>query len=233
MTRPTPANPWPIPPDESLPNPSGRSLPPEMGPGAVAVLEGVSFMYSDASGDVPAGSIGGLVHADTRLVSTWVLTVDGERLLPLRSGNSEHFSAVFFLTNPELPDLSANALGIRRLRLVSGMLRERIEVWCFAREARRVELRLAVGCDFPDLFEIKDVVRDRSAAIVRTYEGGELAFRYRNGTFAAEARLTIDPPPSTVDGDELVWWLELADGGTWAVELTLGLDPVPNEVLPV
>src|SRR5262245_35325349 len=160
MTRPTPANPWPTPPDESLPSPSGRSLPPEMGPGAVAVLEGVSFMYSDASGDVPAGSIGGLVHADTRLISTWVLTVNGERLLPLRSGNSEHFSAVFFLTNPDVPGLTPNEIGVRRLRSVSGSLRERIEIWCFAREPKQIELRLSVGCDFADLFEIKDVVRD-------------------------------------------------------------------------
>src|SRR5215470_12550419 len=97
--RPTPADPWPVPPDADLPSPSGRSLPPEMGPDAVAVLEGVSFMYSDASGDVPAGSIGGLVHADTRLISTWVLTLNGARLLPLRSGNLEHYSAAFFGTN--------------------------------------------------------------------------------------------------------------------------------------
>ena len=75
--RPTPADPWPGDAADSLPSPTGRSLPPELGPGAVAVLEGVTFMYSDATGDVPPGSIGGLVHRDTRLLSTWVLTING------------------------------------------------------------------------------------------------------------------------------------------------------------
>jgi glycogen debranching enzyme len=234
--RPTPANPWPQPPDERLPSPSGRSLPPEMGPGAIAVLEGVTFMYSDVVGDVPAGSIGGLVHADTRLISTWVLTVGGQRLLPLRSGNSEHFSAVFFLTNPDLPDagLAGNELGIRRLRSVGGSLHERIEVWCFAREPRQVELRLAVGSDFADLFEIKDVVRDRSAHIVREHasDGSALRFAYRNGEFAAQAQITIEPPASIVDGDELVWQLELEDNAIWSVELVVPFEIGPNEVLP-
>jgi glycogen debranching enzyme len=203
-----------------------------MGPGAVAVLEGVSFMYSDASGDVPAGSIGGLVHADTRIISTWVLTVNGERLLPLRSGNSEHFSAVFFLTNTDLPNLPANVLGVRRLRSVGGSLHERVEVWCFAREPQRIELRLAVGCDFADLFEIKDVVRDRSAQIVRSHTPGELVFSYRNGAFAAETRVAVDPPPSIVDGDDLVWQLELVDEAIWAVELEVPFQILPNEVVP-
>jgi glycogen debranching enzyme len=205
-----------------------------MGPGAVAVLEGVSFMYSDASGDVPAGSIGGLVHADTRLISTWVLTIAGARLLPLRSGNSEHFSAVFFLTSPALPDLAPNDIGVRRLRSLSGSLRERIEVWCFAREPKQIELRLSVGCDFADLFEIKDVVRDRSAQIVRSHAADltELRFSYRNGDFRAQSRVAIDPPPSTLDGDDLVWRLELVDDVIWSVELVVPLEIGPDGLVP-
>src|SRR5258705_106443 len=111
----------------------------------------------------------------TSLIWTCALTVNGTRLLPLRSGNSEHFSAVFFVTTPDLPersgdpDIAANQIGIRRLRSVSHSLRERIELWCFARQPRRIELRLQVGCDFADLFEIKDVVRDRSAEIRRSH----------------------------------------------------------------
>jgi glycogen debranching enzyme len=191
-------------------------------------------MYSDGGGDVPAGSIGGLVHADTRLISTWVLTVDGQRLLPLRSGNSEHFSAVFFVTNPELPGLSANEIGIRRLRSVGESMRERIEVWCFARQPRRVELRLSVGCDFADLFEIKDVVRDRSARISRSVapDRSAVTFAYANADFSARTRIAVDPPPSTLDGNDLVWSLDLVNDAIWAVELDVPLEIGPNEVVP-
>src|SRR5262245_30052057 len=157
-------------------------------------------MYSDATGDVPAGSIGGLVHADTRLLSTWVLTINGKRLLPLRSGSSEHFSAAFFLTNADAPartvdtpDLPANQIGVRRLRSVGARMRERIELWCFAREPQRVQLRLAVGTDFADLFEIRDVVRDRSASITRDHagDGSALQFEYRNGDYCAQTRVEV------------------------------------------
>ena len=37
---------------------------------AVAILEGRSFMYSDGVGDVPGGSIGGLVHAVANIAAT-------------------------------------------------------------------------------------------------------------------------------------------------------------------
>ena len=230
--RPTPVDPWPGLTDEDLPSPTGRSLPPDLGPGALAVLEGVSFMYSDATGDVPSGSIGGLVHADTRLLSRWILTLNGARLLPLRSGSAEHFSAVFFLTNTDTPGLPANQVGVRRLRAVGSQLRERIEVWSFAREPQRIELRLAVGTDFADLFEIKDVVRER--LITRTYPDGGTAieFAYRNGEYAAQTRVDVSPPADRIDGDEFVWELKLADEPTWSVEVTVPLDLGPNEVVP-
>jgi glycogen debranching enzyme len=229
--RPTPVDPWPGLSDD-LPSPTGRSLPPELGPGAVSVLEGVSFMYSDATGDVPGGSIGGLVHADTRLLSRWILTLNGARLLPLRSGSAEHFSAVFFLTNAETPGLAANQVGVRRLRSVGARLRERIELWNFAREPQRIELRLAVGTDFADLFEIKDVVRDRM--ITRTYPDGAAAieFAYLNGEFSVRSLIEVSPPADRIDGDEFVWEIKLADVPTWSVEVTVPLDLGPDEVVP-
>ncbi len=232
--RATPADPWPGANDTDLPSPTGRSLPPEFGPGAVAVLEGVSFMYSDAAGDVPAGSIGGLVHADTRLLSTWVVTLNGARLLPLRSGSVEHYSAAFFLTNAELPGLPANEFGVRRLRSVGNTLRERIEVWCYAREPERIEIRLSVGSDFADLFEIKDVIRDRSAEIVRSHaaDGSELVFSYRNEAFDAVTRVQVSPPASRVDGDDLVWDLELADDASWSVDISVPYDIGEVMVVP-
>jgi hypothetical protein len=63
--RPTPADPMPTAwPEDQRPSDVVRALPPELGPDAVAVLEGISFMYSNNKGDVPRDSIGGLVHED-------------------------------------------------------------------------------------------------------------------------------------------------------------------------
>ena len=113
--RPTPADPMPSAwPEGKRPSDIVRSLPPELGPDAVAVLEGISYTYSNGRGDVPAGSIGGLVHEDTRLLNPWELTLNGASLLVLDSGTVDHYSAAFFLTNGNLPGLSANKVGVRR-----------------------------------------------------------------------------------------------------------------------
>jgi hypothetical protein len=139
-----------------------RVIPPELGEDAIAALEGRAFFYSDSRGDVPRGSIGGFVRYDTRFIGTWVLTLNGERLSVLRSQTVDYYSVAFFLGNPELPDLPKNTLSIRRSRFVGRGVHEEISIYSFADHPVRFELRLSVGTDFADLFEIKAQVRDRS-----------------------------------------------------------------------
>ena len=234
--RATPADPMPgstI--DRSIPSPKRRNLPPELGPNAIAILEGRTFLYSDAVGDVTKGSIGGLIHADTRFLDQWLLTVDGERLLALRSGTVDHYSAAFFLTNPQMAGLAPNTLGIRRLRFVGDGLHERIEVSNYVEKAVNVELRLAVGTDFADLFEVKDVVRDRSAQIVRDHapDGARLAFRYANEGFDAETVVEVSRPPDRLEGDDFVWDLALPPRGEWTCDVHVPLRLGPNEIQPL
>src|SRR5581483_5524387 len=115
--RPTPADahPEPRPPERSA---DAGSYPPELGTDAIAILEGRTFMFSNAFGDVPTGSIGGLLHDDTRFLSCWELRLNGRPLSLLKSQTVDHYSAAFFLTNPELPNLRAYSLSIRRFRFV-------------------------------------------------------------------------------------------------------------------
>ncbi|GAA4572187.1 hypothetical protein GCM10023176_34560 [Micromonospora coerulea] len=103
-----------------------RELPPELGPNTVAILEGNAFMYSEATGDVPRGSIGGLLFADTRFLDCWRLTLNGSSLLVLDSAPVQPYAAAFFLTNPDLPGLRANSVGVRRERLVGRGMQESI-----------------------------------------------------------------------------------------------------------
>ncbi|MEU0154136.1 amylo-alpha-1,6-glucosidase [Micromonospora fulviviridis] len=233
--RPTPADPTPdITPDGQIQTGLVRNLPPELGPNAIAVLQGHSFMYSDAVGDVAPGSIGGLVHEDTRLVDRWELTLNGAPLLVLSSGAVEPYSAVFFLTNPELPDLRANHVGVRRQRFVDGGLRERIQVQSFSPEPVSIEVRLTVGTDFADIFEIKQTVRDRSAQISRSHapDGSWLQFTYRNAPFEACTRVEADPPASRMEGDTLVWDVRLELNQEWRCELRVPLRVGPEVVRP-
>ena len=233
--RPTPADPMPgTTVDRSIPGPK-RTLPPELGPDAIAVLEGRTFMYSDSVGDVPRNSIGGLVHADTRFLSRWALTINGAPFLVLRAGTIDYYSAEFFLTNPRLDDLEANSVGLRRLRFVGNGLHERLELESYRDEALRIELRLAVDNDFADLFEIKDKVRDRSTQIERTpaNDRSGLTFRYRNETFEAETIVEISAAATRIDDEGLTWVIDLPAGGRWTCELHVPLKLGPSELQPM
>ncbi|MFC6016476.1 glycogen debranching N-terminal domain-containing protein [Plantactinospora solaniradicis] len=233
--RPTPADPTPAGTRADRVGSSvARNLPPELGPDAVSVLEGRTFMVSNALGDVPEGSIGGLVHDDTRFLSRWELMINEERLLILGSGTVDDYSAAFFLTNPELPGLPANTIGIRRQRFVGDGMHERIELQSFADDPVPIRLRMAVRADFADLFEIKEAVRDRSGQITRRHseDGAGLDFEYRNGTFRARTEVRVSAPATSIDGDDLVWDLELAPDQDWLCELSVPLQHGPRNLLP-
>ncbi|MCX5116901.1 trehalase family glycosidase [Micromonospora sp. NBC_00362] len=233
--RATPANPFPGLSVAEADSADQRAIPPELGPDSLAVLSGPTFLYSNACGDVPTGSIGGLVHLDTRLISGWSLTVNGGELLVLRAETIDHYSAQYVLTNPELPGLPPNTLGLRRLRYVGDGFHERVELVSFRLEPVRVELRLAVAADFADLFEVKSRVRDRSAEISRDHaaDGSELCFSYQRGDFSAQTRVCCATPADRIEGDDLVWDLELGPREEWKVDLHVPLPPGMGVVEPV
>jgi glycogen debranching enzyme len=233
--RATPADPMPgVTTDVSQLEAELRKLPPELGHDAIAVLEGRTFMYSDPVGDVPADSIGGLVNADTRLLSKWVLTVNGARMLNLRSGMVEHYEASFFLTNPEMPGMNANTVGVRRRRVIGDALRERMELHVLGDHRVHLEVRLSTGNDFADVFEIKERVRDRSGQIVRDHapDGSRLSMIYRNGDFTARTDIEADPPADRVEGDDLIWDLNLPPGAEWQCDLRVPLQFDVDRVIP-
>ena len=70
-----------------------------MSDGLVQILDGNTFVVSDANGDIEASLTDptGLFSFDTRFLSTWVLTVNGERLNPLSVDDLQYFETRFFL----------------------------------------------------------------------------------------------------------------------------------------
>src|SRR5215470_8068188 len=86
----------------------------DIAPDAVNVLEGSTFVVSDVRGDVQASTVAGFFHDDTRYLSAFVLTVNGQKLDSLTAGNINYFSAAFYLTNPEMPGLKPRSISVRR-----------------------------------------------------------------------------------------------------------------------
>ena len=65
----------------------------------VQILEGNTFVVSDDKGDIEASLTDptGLFSFDTRFLSRWVLTVNGQRLTALSTDDLQYFQTRFFL----------------------------------------------------------------------------------------------------------------------------------------
>jgi glycogen debranching enzyme len=258
--RPTPLDPYPEPQPAMMGAGDEKAYPPELGADAIAILEGRTFMFSDSAGDVPRGSVGGLMHDDTRYLSQWELRLDGETLTLLKSRVVDYYSAAFFLTNAGLPSIRANTLSIRRARFVGDGLHEQIAVYNSDPLPVRFELRLSVGTDFADLFEVKSSVMDRSDAIRVGRDEGQLLqrFRYENGGFRAETKVQVahsgimrgdaerSVHPSTAirpelleevrprfDGGDIVWDVELPSRSALGVFLQVTMKRGEDDLEPM
>jgi hypothetical protein len=67
--------------------------------GLATILDGNTFVVSDDRGDIEASLTDptGLFSYDSRFLSTWVLTVDGQRLTSLSVDDLQYFESRFFL----------------------------------------------------------------------------------------------------------------------------------------
>src|SRR5947209_1704800 len=98
----------------------------------------------------------GLFAEDTRFLSHFRLTINGERPLLLSSDRIEYFSAAFFMRNPLVDGLGPDEMSVRRERFVGEGMQDRIVVT--NQSMRRIELtlELEVGADFADIISVKE-----------------------------------------------------------------------------
>ena len=121
----------------------------------LTILEGSTFCVSDERGDI-ADPVMGLFADDTRFLSRWVLTINGQRPLRLSSDKVEYFSAAFYLRNPIAGGLEQDVLSIGRERFIGDSMQEHIVVVNHAQRPVEFELALEVGTDFADIFAVKE-----------------------------------------------------------------------------
>jgi glycogen debranching enzyme len=122
---------------------------------ALTILEGSTFCLSDDRGDI-VEPVMGLFADDTRFLSRWVLTINGERPLRLSSDKVEYFSAAFYLRNPIAGGLEQDVLSIGRDRFIGDGMQEHIVVQNHAPHPVEFDLALEVGTDFADIFAVKE-----------------------------------------------------------------------------
>jgi glycogen debranching enzyme len=120
------------------------------------LIEGSSFCISASTGNLIPGAPMGLFVRDTRLLSVWLLEVDGEGLEPLTVCSTSAFAATYLTrSRPRRGQAESTLLLVREREIGDGM-QERIRIRNLAGEAAGLILTLRVAADFADLFEVKE-----------------------------------------------------------------------------
>ena len=127
----------------------------------VRILDGNTFVVCDERGDVEASPSEptGLFSFDTRFLSSWVLTVNGQRLNSLSVDDLQYFQSRFFLV-PGTGTVYIDAkLSVIRERSVGNGFHEELTILNHQNEPVDLEVRVEAASDFADLFEVKDALK--------------------------------------------------------------------------
>lgn len=178
--------------------------------GAVTILEGSSFCISAPNGDIPSVGPLGAFHQDTRILSRWDLTVDGEYLEALSAYSPSHFRAVF-VTRVPLATGGDSPLVVERDRDVGVGLREVVTVRNYSVAPRQCTVRLAVAVDFADLFDVKVGGSREAVPVSSSARGDELIFATVTGDRRRE--VIVDCPGARAEGATLAVVLEVPAQG--------------------
>ena len=189
--------------------------------GPAPLIEGSSFCISDRGGDIQPGHPQGLFVRDTRVLSRWELTVDGQEPQPLAAEPGEPYAATFLGRVPPRAGRADSTLLVVRRRYVGDGMREDITIRNTAARTVRCTLELGVDADFADLFEVKGRSKPRASVSVHAADSSlEISGGRRDRRQAVV--IDGDGAPSVTDGT-LTWRLTIA-GHT---ERTVSIEVVP------
>jgi glycogen debranching enzyme len=154
--------------------------PAALGSAGVTLVEGSSFCVCESSGDMRDGTPQGVFFQDTRIVSRWIVTLDGKPVEPLVVFSKQPWQGTFLGRGAPRPGRVESTLLLRRERYVGQGMREDLILENLASEPASVRVDVECDADFADLFEVKETrvpprprpdveVLDGSLELVRSY----------------------------------------------------------------
>jgi glycogen debranching enzyme len=185
----------------------------------VQILDGNTFVVSDSRGDIEASLTDptGLFSFDNRFLSTWILTVDGQRLNPLSVDDLQYFETRFFLV-PGTGTVYVDAkLSVIRQRAVGDGFHEELTILNHDDEPVDLTVRIEVGSDFADLFEVKDALKKKGTYSTRI-EKGRLLLGYERDTFTRVTAISASAP-AKLDENGLTFAVHIDPHDEWTTDL--------------
>ncbi|MDP9306707.1 MAG: amylo-alpha-1,6-glucosidase [Actinomycetota bacterium] len=190
-----------------------------MSDGLVSILDGNTFVVSDSRGDIEASPTDptGLFAYDTRFLSRWVLTVNGQRLTPLSTDDLQYFETRFFLVPGTGTVYVDSKVSVIRSRAVGNGFREELKILNHDEKPVDLTIRVDAASDFADLFEVKDALKKKGTYAARVTDG-RLVLAYERETFA-RASVISATARARVDKDGLTFRARIRPHGEWSTNL--------------
>jgi glycogen debranching enzyme len=187
----------------------------------VRILNGNTFVVSDNRGDIEASLTDptGLFSFDTRFLSRWVLTINGQRLTALSTDDLQYFEARFFLVPGTGTVYIDSKQSVIRRRAVGVGFSEELSILNHDEEPVDLTARIEAASDFADLFEVKDALQKKGAYSTQV-ENGKLVLTYRRDTFGRATTISSSEP-CQIDEAGLTFQIRVEPHGSWKTELDI------------
>ncbi|MGH2921619.1 MAG: amylo-alpha-1,6-glucosidase [Gaiellaceae bacterium] len=169
-------------------------------------------------GGIRADELHGLFAGDTRVLSTYRISVGGQSWQLLGRQRSGHRAAQWTFQSPAISDpgeeLPEGCLFLRLDRRVDGALHDDITVCSYARTLVRTTLVIQLDADFADIFEVKARSVPPRLAVQRIPDRGALRLLYDRGGFRRGLHVTLAGAGSALGfvGSQIVFDLLLRQG---------------------
>jgi len=197
---------------------------------SISILDGSTFLVSSPNGDIDGGPIQtqGLFYQDMRHLSKWKLTIQGIPLDVLSTDAVEYYYAQHFCVPPTGTIYKNPTIAVVRRRFVGDGFVEDLTVLNHGTEAKDVELRVEIGCDFADLFEVKDALQKKGKLYCSIREGS-LVLGYRRDDFIRETLVSSSTPVTEATENSLTFRITLPAKSTWSTKFQVA--PVTGATL--
>jgi glycogen debranching enzyme len=185
----------------------------------VRILNGNTFVVSDDRGDIEASLTDptGLFSFDTRFLSRWVLTLNGQRLTALSTDDLQYFEARFFLVPGTGTVYVDSKQSVIRRRSVGIGFSEKLSILNHDDKPIDLTVRIDAASDFADLFQVKDAL-ERKGAYATQVEDGKLVLTYRRETFIRATTISSSEP-CQIDEAGLSFQIRIEPHGSWETDL--------------
>jgi glycogen debranching enzyme len=195
----------------------------QVGPAQISVHQGHTVLITEPDAQIRWPSEKGLYFFDTRMISSWTISANGEPWELLNGGALSYYAARIFLTNRAIGavegTIPARTLGLTISRSIDGGMHEDMDVVNHGRKSVKFQLEISVRCDFADIFEVKAGHILRRGRITTEWVSAtqELRSTYRNGDFSRTVTLipAHAPTEAVYANGRLSFEVALAPGKAW------------------